>query len=212
MEGNGKGALLFLIGAAIVLFLSGYFLFFTDHSPKESDKKVQSYTNKQPALTLKEDKANANAMEEKKEKEKQDNNSNNKDDEEKKDDKKSKKELKQSAKDNALQTLKILDKPKDEYNKDSTQTLFESVATKDFVKNHSSNNKDDKVVTYKNVSIDINDKELEKSKAKGSLKFDKLTKPKGKDSSVKPSTEIDYRVEVIFKKEGDSFKVYSIQS
>ncbi|MEB8122959.1 hypothetical protein ACF0HT_13495 (plasmid) [Staphylococcus xylosus] len=211
-SGNGKSVVFFIIGAAIVLVLGAKFTLFADNTPKEKDTKVQGYKTKESALTLKEDKADALAQEEEKESTEKDE----KESESKKDKSKEKKEskenLKESAKENALKTLKILDKPKDEYNKASTQELFKNVATKEFVENHRSNNKDDKVVTYKNVSIDISDKDIEKSKVKGNLKMDRLTKPKDKKSSVKPSTEIDYKMVVSFKKEGDSLKVEGIQS
>lgn len=206
---NGKPVLFFMIGALIVLILGAKFTLFTDDTPKEKDTKIQGYKTKESALTLKEDKTNATAQAEEKDSN-EDKNKEDKSEDKKKEE--SKKSLKKTAKDNALETLKILDKPKEEYNKKSTQELFKNVATKEFVENHSSNSKDDKVVTYKNVSMDISDKDLEKSEVKGSLKVDKLTKPKNKKSSVKPSTEIDYKMVISFKKEGNSLKVDGIQS
>lgn len=213
-SGNGKSVVIFMICAAIVIVLGGYFTLFTDDTPKEKDTKVQGYKTKESALTLKEDKDNASAQAEENESKKEDKKKEESKKDKSKDKSKDKKKesLKKTAKENGLTTLKILDKPKSEYNKESTQELFKNVATKEFVENHSSNNKDDKVVTYKNVSIDISDKDLEKSKVKGNLKMDRLTKPKNKKSSVKPSTEIDYKMVVSFKKEGDSLKVEGIQS
>lgn len=206
---NGKAVIIFIIISAICLIIGAKYTLFTDTTPKESDTKIQGYKTNKPALTLKEDKANAEAQEQKNDSSSDKDKSKDKD---KKQENQSKKSMKDSAKKNALKTLQILDKPKDEYKNESTQSLFKSVATKEFVDNHNSNNKDNKVVTYKNVSIDIRDKDLDKSKAKGSLKFDRLTKPKSKKSSVKPSTELDYKIEFTFKKEDNSFKVDGIQS
>lgn len=209
---NGKPVILFMIGAAIVLIIGAKFTLFTDTTPKEKDTKVQGYKSNEPALTLKEDKANAAAQEEQSKEENEKEDKSEKDETKDKDKEASKKELKNSAKENATKTLEILNKPKEEYKKDSTQELFKNVATKEFVGNHSSDSKDDKIVTFKNVSLDISDKDIEKSEVKGNLKFDKLTKPKDKKSSVKPSTEIDSKMEVSFKKEGNSLKVDGIQS
>lgn len=211
---------LLTIAFLIVVVILGFFFFryilFNDFSKEDKHPTSEAVKNTEPALTLKADKQAQAEIAEKKaeaEKDKKDKKDSNKKDDKKKEEKASTKQLKQDAENHALKTLEIQSKPKDEFEKQSTQSLFKNVATDKYVKAHQKNsNKDDKNVKYKNVSLEVNDKDLEKSTVKGTLKFDRLTNPKSKDSKVKPTTEVDSKVSIIFKKTDNTLKVDSTQS
>lgn len=218
MNGNNK---IISIIFAIVILVGGFFLFkfviLKDFTAQEDYVESGSSKNEKPALTLKSDKEAQADINQKQADDKGDKKEGNKKDEDKSDkkseDNPSEDQLRKDAKDNALKTLEIKAKPKEEFKKKTTQSLFGEVATKEYVKSHQeNNNKDDKTIKYKNVSLDISDKDLKKSNAKGTLKFDRLINPKSKKSDIKPSTEVDSKVSVKFKKVNNTFKVDSIQS
>lgn len=217
MSGNNKFvSAIFIVVVIVAGFLLCKFVLFKDFSAQDSYKETGANKNEKPALTLKSDKQ-AQADIEKKKEDNKDKKDEKKDDSKKDDkkdkDKKSVKQLRNDAKNNAVKTLEIKAKPKDEFKKKETQSLFGNVATKEYVKsNQNNNNKGDRTITYKNVSLDIKDKDLEKSSAKGTLKFDRLINPKSKKSDMKPSTEVDAKMSIKFKKEDDTFKVDSTQS
>lgn len=172
--------------------------------------------NNTPALTLKADKEaqaekDKKAEEDKeKSKEKKDSDKDSKKDSEKKTDVNA---LKSQAKDNAITVLDIQSKSKDDFNTDSTQARFKEAATEQFVKTHKKNeNKANRIIEYKNVSLEIkDDKDLEKDTVEGVLKFDRLIKPKDKDSKVKASTDVDSKLNITFKKEDNKLKVSKTQ-
>lgn len=211
MNGNNKLAtIVFACVTVVAIILLCKFVIFKDYTEQDDYVETGSSKNEEPALTLKSDKqAEANIEEEKEDKKNDEKDKN----EKKSNDKPSEKQLRDDAKNHALKTLEIQSKPKDEFKKDETQSLFESVATKKYVESHQNNkNKDDKIIKYKNVSLDIDKKELKKDTAKGTLKFDKLTNPKSKDSDIKPSTDVDSKMSIIFKKEDNTYKVDSTRS
>ena len=172
--------------------------------------------NNTPALTLKADKEaqaekDKKAEEDKeKSKEKKDSDKDSKKDSEKKTDVNA---LKSQAKDNAITVLDIQSKSKDDFNTDSTQARFKEAATEQFVKTHKKNeNKANRIIEYKNVSLEIkDDKDLKKDTVEGVLKFDRLIKPKDKDSKVKASTDVDSKLNITFKKEDNKLKVSKTQ-
>lgn len=223
MSGNNK-YLTIIFGIIVVVagFILFKFVIFNDFSEQDDYEKTGSNKNEEPALTLKSDKqAEAeNAEKEKKakkedgkKKDEKDDKKDDKKDEKKSEDKESIKKLREEAKNNAVKTLEIKGKSKDEFEKKETQSLFESVATKEYVdSNQKNNNKGDRVIRYKNANLDISDKDLKKSEAKGTLKFDRLVNPKDKKSDIKPSTEVDAKMSITFKKVDGSFKVDSTQS
>lgn len=215
-EGNSKIPQIVLFVVIIVITILAFkFIIFNDFSNKdEADNNTSKY-NDEPALTLKSDKeAQAKLKEKQAQEDKDKDKKDDKKDKDKKDDKKaSLDKMRKDAEDKAVKTLEIQSKPKDQFKEKSTQTLFSNVATKDYVKSHEgSTNKGDKTIKYKNAKIDISDKELEKSNPKGTLKFDRLVNPKDKSSKVKPSTEVDSKVSVTFKKEGNTLKVDGTQT
>lgn len=218
MDGKNKLVTIIIgIIAVIVIFVLFKFVIFNDFSAQDDYKATGSDKNQKPALTLKADKESQAKMEEKKEEEKKDkekekDKKKDKDkdskDKKEKEEKNNEKKLKEDAKNNALKALEIQSKPKDEFEKEATQSLFNKVATSEYVDKHQDNkNQDDKNIKYKNVSLDIDNKELKKDEAKGTLKFDKLTNPKSKKSDVKPSTEVNNKISVVFKKEDGTYKV-----
>lgn len=226
-EGNSKLAQIIMVIVIVIIgFLLFKFVIFNDFSQQDEADNNTSKENNNPALTLKADKQaeaelkqkeeeEKKAKEEEKSKDKKDkkNKSDDKKDEKKKDEKAKLDELKNSGKDNALKVLEIQAKPQDKFKDESTQTLFKEVATEDYVKGRKGNKgADDRTIKYKNVEIDISDEELKKSNPKGTLKFDRLINPKDKESKVKPSTEIDSKVSVTFKKEGNTLKVDGMQT
>lgn len=209
---------------SIVGFLLFKFVIFNDFTEQDKVDKNTSKINEEPALTLKADKkaqAELKLKEEKEKKEKQAEKNEDKDKDKSKDKDESQEksnekaantnELKESAKDNASKVLEIQAKSKEQYNEESTQTLLNQVATKEYVNGHGNENKGDRIIKYKNVKIDIDESELKKDKPKGILTFDRLINPKDKQSKIKPSTEIDSKVSVTFKKEGNKLKVDSMQ-
>lgn len=174
--------------------------------------------NNTPALTLKADKEAQAEKEKKSEEDKE----KSKDKEKKDSDKDSQKDsekntdvnaLKSQAKDNAITVLDIQSKSKDDFNTDSTQARFKEAATEQFVKTHKKNeNKANRIIEYKNVSLEIkDDKDLKKDTVEGVLKFDRLIKPKDKDSKVKASTDVDSKLNITFKKEDNKLKVSKTQ-
>lgn len=176
--------------------------------------------NDKPALTLKADKE-AQAEKEKKaeeENKKEESKSDDKKDS-KKDDKKENdkntdvKALKKEAQTNAITVLDIQSKPKDDFKTETTQARFKEAATEKFVNSHQeNNNKNNRTIEYKNVSLKIdNEDDLKKDKFEGVLKFDRLIKPKDKDSKVKASTEVDSKLLVTFEKEDGKLKVAKTQ-
>lgn len=176
--------------------------------------------NDKPALTLKADKE-AQAEKEKKaeeENKKEESKSDDKKDS-KKDDKKENdkntdvKALKKEAQTNAETVLDIQGKPKDDFKSDNTQARFKEAATEQFVKTHQENdNKGNRKIEYKNVSLNLDkDEDVKKDKFEGVLKFDRLIKPKDKDSKVKASTEVDSKLLVTFEKEDGKLKVAKTQ-
>lgn len=184
--------------------------------------------NDKPALTLKADKE-AQAEKEKKAEEdskKEDSKSDDKKDSKKDDKKDSKKDdkkendkntdvkaLKKEAQTNAETVLDIQGKPKDDFKSDNTQARFKEAATEQFVKTHQENdNKGNRKIEYKNVSLNLDkDEDVKKDKFEGVLKFDRLIKPKDKDSKVKASTEVDSKLHVTFEKEDGKLKVAKTQ-
>lgn len=220
-EGNSKLPKIILFVVIVVVgILALKFIVFNDFTNKDQADNNTSKYNDKPALTLKSDKQAQAKLKEKQEQEEKDKDKDKKDDkkkdkdkDQKEDEKASIKKMRKDAQDKALKTLEIQSKPKDQFKDKSTQTLFNNVATKDYVKAHKgSNNKGDKTIKYKNVKIDISDKELKKSNPKGTLQFDRLVNPKDKSSKVKPSTEVDSKVSVTFKKEGNTLKVDGTQT
>lgn len=176
--------------------------------------------NDKPALTLKADKE-AQAEKEKKaeeENKKEESKSDDKKDS-KKDDKKENdkntdvKALKKEAQTNAITVLDIQSKPKDDFKTETTQARFKEAATEQFVKTHQKNdNKGNRKIEYKNVSLNLDkDEDVKKDKFEGVLKFDRLIKPKDKDSKVKASTEVDSKLLVTFEKEDGKLKVAKTQ-
>ena len=217
-EGNSKlPQIILLIFIVIIGFLLFKFVIFNDFSQQDEVEKNTSKENSDPALTLKSDKQAEAELKQKEEEEKKAEEEKSKDKKDKSDDKKDKKakmeEMRNKGKDNALKVLEIQAKPQDKFKEKSTQTLFSDVATEDYVKGRKGNKgADDRTIEYKNVEIDISDDELKKSNPKGTLKFDRLINPKDKKSEIKPSTEIDSKVSVTFKKEGDTLKVDGMQT
>lgn len=214
MSGNNK-YLTILFGIIVVVagFILFKFVIFNDFSEQDDYEKTGSNKNEEPALTLKSDKQAEAEIEEKGDDKKNDKKDDDKKDNKKSDDKESTKELREDAKNNAVKTLEIIGKSKDDFEKKETQSLFESVATKEYVdSNQKNNNKGDRKIKYKNVSLDISDKDLKKSEAEGTLKFDRLINPKDKKSDIKPSTEVDAKMSITFKKVDGSFKVDSTRS
>lgn len=217
-EGNSKlPQIILLIFIVIIGFLLFKFVIFNDFSQQDEVEKNTSKENSDPALTLKSDKQAEAELKQKEEEEKKAEEEKSKDKKDKSDDKKDEKakmeEMRNKGKDNALKVLEIQAKPQDKFKEKSTQTLFSDVATEDYVKGRKGNKgADDRTIEYKNVEIDISDDELKKSNPKGTLKFDRLINPKDKKSKIKPSTEIDSKVSVTFKKEGDTLKVDGMQT
>lgn len=225
-EGNSKlPQIILLIFIVIIGFLLFKFVIFNDFSQQDEVEKNTSKENSDPALTLKSDKQAEAELKQKEEEEKKAEEEKSKDKKDKSDDKKDKDkkdkkdekakmdEMRNKGKDNALKVLEIQAKPQDKFKEKSTQTLFSDVATEDYVKGRKGNKgADDRTIEYKNVDIDISDDELKKSNPKGTLKFDRLINPKDKKSKIKPSTEIDSKVSVTFKKEGDTLKVDGMQT
>lgn len=215
MSGNNKYlTIIFGIIVLIAGFLLFKFVIFNDFAEQDEYEKTGSNKNEEPALTLKSDKqAEAENAEKEDKAKKDDDEKKDEKDDKKSEDKESIKKLREDAKNNAVKTLEIKGKSKDEFEKKETQSLFESVATKEYVdSNQKNNNKGDRVIRYKNASLDISDKDLKKSEAKGTLKFDRLVNPKDKKSDIKPSTEVDAKMSITFKKVDGSFKVDSTQS
>lgn len=214
MNGNNKlVSLIFLI----IILVGGFFLFkfviFKDFTAQDEYIESGSSKNEKPALTLKADKEAQSDINQKQDEEKDGSKKDESKSDKKSEEKPSEEELRKEAKSNALKTLEIQAKPKEEFKEKATQSLFSSVATKEYVESHqNNNNKNDKTTKYKNVSLDISDKELKKSNAKGTLKFDRLINPKSKKSDVKPSTEVDSKVSVKFKKVDNTYKVDNTQS
>lgn len=212
------GAAIFLVVFVLVIGILVKVVLFTDYTKQEKEDDTGSIQNEKPALTLKSDKQAESKEKEKevgkeKDKKKEDKKKEVDKEDKKKEDKVSSKQLETDAKDNAIKTLEIQAKPKGDFEKESTQSIFKNVATTEYVDKHQENNtKDNRTVSYENVSLDIKDKELSSTKAKGTLKFDRLINPKSKNSKVKPSTEVDSKVLVTFKKVNNTFKVDSIQS
>lgn len=215
MNGNNKlFTIIFAVFTIVAIGLLCKFVLFKDFTAQEDYVETGSSQNEKPALTLKSDKqAQAEIEEKENDKKEDDKKDGKKKDDKKSEEKQSEKQLRDDAKNNALKTLEIQSKPKDEFDKKATQSLFKDVATEKYVEAHQDNkNKDDRTVKYKNVSLEISKKELEKDTAKGTLKFDRLTNPKSKDSDVKASTEVDSKVSIVFKKVDNTYKVDSTRS
>lgn len=218
MDNNKKFYIAFAIAVLIIgIFTYKYVIMYDTEGDDSGESKVVK--NEDPALTLKADKEAEKSKEEKKDeddekedKEDKDKKSDKDKDEDKKIEAKTNDDLKKSAKENALTALKIQNKIKSDFKKDSTQALFKEVATDNYVKTRSkSYSKQDVNVKYKNVSLEMDEKELKKDKPVGTLKFDRLINPKKKDSKIKPSTEVDAKVSVTFKKEDNQLKVSKTQ-
>lgn len=219
-EGSDKKFwIISIIIILVVLGLTYKFVIMHDTSGNNAGSSNVEKNDK-PALTLKADKE-AQAEKEKKaeeENKKEDSKSDDKKDS-KKDDKKENdkntdvKALKKEAQTNAETVLDIQGKPKDDFKSDNTQARFKEAATEQFVKTHQKNdNKGNRKIEYKNVSLNLDkDEDVKKDKFEGVLKFDRLIKPKNKDSKVKASTEVDSKLHVTFEKEDGKLKVAKTQ-
>ncbi|PTI79896.1 hypothetical protein BU064_03410 [Staphylococcus succinus] len=219
-EGSDKKFwIISIIIILVVLGLTYKFVIMYDTSGNNAGSSNVEKNDK-PALTLKADKE-AQAEKEKKaeeENKKEESKSDDKKDP-KKDDKKENdkntdvKALKKEAQTNAETVLDIQGKPKDDFKSDNTQARFKEAATEQFVKTHQKNdNKGNRKIEYKNVSLNLDkDEDVKKDKLEGVLKFDRLIKPKDKDSKVKASTEVDSKLQVTFEKEDGKLKVAKTQ-
>lgn len=222
-EGSDKK--FWLISIIIILIVLGLTYKFVIKYDTSGNSAGSSHVEKndKPALTLKSDKEaqaeKAKKAEEDKEKESskskdKDKKSSDKDDKDKKDDDKTNPTaLKSQAKDNAITVLEIQSKPKDDFKTETTQARFKEAATEKFVNSHQeNNNKNNRTIEYKNVSLKIdNEDDLKKDKVEGVLKFDRLIKPKDKNSKVKASTEVDSKLNITFEKEDNKLKVSKTQ-
>ena len=212
------------IGLIVILVLAiGFFIWAFAFSSKDSleDDKVEESTSKpEPALTGEQDKKQEQA-EIKENEEKAENKEKDKD--KKKDKKDNDKESKDKAKKDKEQQLKhieedavyvveSLNKPQDEIDKSTTQTNLKEAATKELVEKYFSGNSsssDKLIAEVKNPKFEIDDEEkLKTSEVSGTLTYDLIKKPKDKnDKETKPSTDIDTKIKLWFKKEDGKFKV-----
>lgn len=212
------------IGLIVILVVAiGFFIWAFAFSSKDSleDDKVEESTSKpEPALTGEQDKKQEQA-EIKENEEKAENKEKDKD--KKKDKKDNDKESKDKAKKDKEQQLKhieedavyvveSLNKPQDEIDKSTTQTNLKEAATKELVEKYFSgnNSSSDKLIAeVKNPKFEIDDEEkLTTSEVSGTLTYDLIKKPKDKnDKETKPSTDIDTKIKLWFKKEDGKFKV-----
>lgn len=212
------------IGLIVILVLAiGFFIWAFAFSSKDSleDDKVEESTSKpEPALTGEQDKKQQQA-EIKENEEKAENKEKDKD--KKKDKKDNDKESKDKAKKDKEQQLKhieedavyvveSLNKPQDEIDKSTTQTNLKEAATKELVEKYFSGNSsssDKLIAEVKNPKFEIDDEEkLKTSEVSGTLTYDLIKKPKNKnDKETKPSTDIDTKIKLWFKKEDGKFKV-----
>ena len=212
------------IGLIVILVLAiGFFIWAFAFSSKDSleDDKVEESTSKpEPALTGEQDKKQEQA-EIKENEEKAENKEKDKD--KKKDKKDNDKESKDKAKKDKEQQLKhieedavyvveSLNKPQDEIDKSTTQTNLKEAATKELVEKYFSGNSsssDKLIAQVKNPKFEIDDEEkLKTSEVSGTLTYDLIKKPKDKnDKETKPSTDIDTKIKLWFKKEDGKFKV-----
>ncbi|MCE5131866.1 hypothetical protein KJB62_10735 [Staphylococcus saprophyticus] len=212
------------IGLIVILVVAiGFFIWAFAFSSKDSleDDKVEESTSKpEPALTGEQDKKQEQA-EIKENEEKAENKEKDKD--KKKDKKDNDKESKDKAKKDKEQQLKhieedavyvveSLNKPQDEIDKSTTQTNLKEAATKELVEKYFSGNSsssDKLIAEVKNPKFEIDDEEkLKTSEVSGTLTYDLIKKPKDKnDKETKPSTDIDTKIKLWFKKEDGKFKV-----
>lgn len=219
-EGSDKKFwIISIIIILVVLGLTYKFVIMHDTSGNNAGSSNVEKNDK-PALTLKADKE---AQAEKKKKAEEDNKKEESKSDDKKDSKKDDKKendkntdvkaLKKEAQTNAETVLDIQGKPKDDFKSDNTQARFKESATEQFVKTHQKNdNKGNRKIEYKNVSLNLDkDEDVKKDKFEGVLKFDRLIKPKDKDSKVKASTEVDSKLQVTFEKEDGKLKVAKTQ-
>ena len=223
------------IGLIVILVVAiGFFIWAFAFSSKDSleDDKVEESTSKpEPALTGEQDKKQEQAEikenEEKaenkekdkdKKKDKKDNDKESKDKKDKKDndkeskDKKDKEQQLKHIEEDAVYVVESLNKPQDEIDKSTTQTNLKEAATKELVEKYFSGNSsssDKLIAEVKNPKFEIDDEEkLTTSEVSGTLTYDLIKKPKDKnDKETKPSTDIDTKIKLWFKKEDGKFKV-----
>lgn len=193
----------------IVVVAIGFFIWAFGFSSKDSleDEKVEETNSKpEPALTGgkdKEDEEKEESKDESKDKKNEDKKKNEKVDKDK--------EIKQ-LKENATYVVESLNKSQDEIDKSTTQTNLKEAATEELMEKYFSgnNSSSDKLISeVKNVRFEIEDeKDLDSSEIEGTLTYDLIKKPKDKDDKeVKPSTDIDTKTKLWFKKEDGKFKV-----
>lgn len=212
------------IGLIVILVIAiGFFIWAFAFSSKDSleDDKVEESTSKpEPALTGEQDKKQEQAeikeneeKAEKKEKGKDKKKDKKDNDKESKD--KAKKDKEQQLKhieEDAVYVVESLNKPQDEIDKSTTQTNLKEAATKELVEKYFSGNSsssDKLIAEVKNPKFEIDDEEkLKTSEVSGTLTYDLIKKPKDKnDKETKPSTDIDTKIKLWFKKEDGKFKV-----
>lgn len=212
------------IGLIVILVIAiGFFIWAFAFSSKDSleDDKVEESTSKpEPALTGEQDKKQEQAeikeneeKAEKKEKGKDKKKDKKDNDKESKD--KAKKDKEQQLKhieEDAVYVVESLNKPQDEIDKSTTQTNLKEAATKELVEKYFSGNSsssDKLIAEVKNPKFEIADEEkLKTSEVSGTLTYDLIKKPKDKnDKETKPSTDIDTKIKLWFKKEDGKFKV-----
>lgn len=212
------------IGLIVILVVAiGFFIWAFAFSSKDSleDDKVEESTSKpEPALTGEQDKKQEQAeikeneeKAENKEKDKEKDKDKKDNDKESKD--KAKKDKEQQLKhieEDAVYVVESLNKPQDEIDKSTTQTNLKEAATKELVEKYFSgnNSSSDKLIAeVKNPKFEIDDEEkLTTSEVSGTLTYDLIKKPKDKnDKETKPSTDIDTKIKLWFKKEDGKFKV-----
>lgn len=210
------------IGLIVILVVAiGFFIWAFAFSSKDSleDDKVEESTSKpEPALTGEQDKKQEQAeikeneeKAENKEKDKEKDKDKKDNDKESKDKKDKEQQLKHIEED-AVYVVESLNKPQDEIDKSTTQTNLKEAATKELVEKYFSGNSsssDKLIAEVKNPKFEIDDEEkLKTSEVSGTLTYDLIKKPKDKnDKETKPSTDIDTKIKLWFKKEDGKFKV-----
>ena len=210
------------IGLIVILVVAiGFFIWAFAFSSKDSleDDKVEESTSKpEPALTGEQDKKQEQAeikeneeKAENKEKDK-DKKKDKKDNDKESKDKKDKEQQLKHIEEDAVYVVESLNKPQDEIDKSTTQTNLKEAATKELVEKYFSGNSsssDKLIAEVKNPKFEIDDEEkLTTSEVSGTLTYDLIKKPKDKnDKETKPSTDIDTKIKLWFKKEDGKFKV-----
>ena len=208
------------IGLIVILVLAiGFFIWAFAFSSKDSleDDKVEESTSKpEPALKGEQDKKQEQAEikenEEKAENKEKDKDKKDNDKESKDKAKKDKDQQLKHIEEDAVYVVESLNKPQDEIDKSTTQTNLKEAATKELVEKYFSGNSsssDKLIAEVKNPKFEIDDEEkLKTSEVSGTLTYDLIKKPKNKNyKETKPSTDIDTKIKLWFKKEDGKFKV-----